>query len=131
MALRAYKNAPNSCFFNLLFFWRPRVVSCEHSLLGDGRCFLAGQLSAPGDTGGGVGTFAFVVVFQVACGALVVFFAPVVPSLGDDVLAEFTVHEQGVGIGAPGSAEIHFFDIGVSDESAAVEHISEFHVFWR
>ena len=56
---------------------------------------------------------------------------PVAPSLGRDVLAQRAVHEQSVCVCAPGAAEIHLSDAGVSGQSAVVEDVAVLHILRR
>ena len=65
-----------------------------------------------------------VVVFQVAGRLLVVGVAPVEPTLGADEAAQVAVHEEGVGIGAPGPSEIFLVDTRGGGERAAVEDVA-------
>ena len=69
-----------------------------------------------------------VVILAVACSRLILRIAPVVPSYGQDMLAELTVHEQGVGVWTPRTTEIYLADSLCCDNLAAVEHITVFHV---
>ena len=50
--------------------------------------------------------------------------APVVPSYGQDMLAELTIHKQRVGVGTPRTTEIYLADSLCCDNLAAVEHIA-------
>ena len=68
----------------------------------------------PLDAERAVGTRAGATVFSVIRGLLVGGVAPVVPSFGTYVRAEFTVDVNHFRIGSPGAAEINFADTGAA-----------------
>ena len=98
------------------------------------RCYLGGlflcELLAPPYSAGCGSAGATVVVFEVTRGLLVGGLAPVVPSLGTDVLAQLTVHEKRVGIGAPRTAQVAFIHAFVADDAAVVEDVAVFLSVW-
>ena len=52
------------------------------------------------------------------------------PSLGTDVLAQLTVHEKCVGIGAPRTAEVAFIYAFVADDATVIEDVAVFLSVW-
>ena len=109
----------------------PGVVDGEYAFRSDLGGFLVGQLAAPGSAFFRVCSGSRVVVFGVACRLLVGGFAPVVPSFGHDVAAQLAVHEEGVAVGTPGTAQTNAGDARRCDEFAMVEHVAEGNVFGR
>lgn len=96
----------------------------EDTVGGDERSLLRGELVAPSHACLGRSAQPGVVVFQIAGGLFIRLITPVVPSLGTYMGAEVTVHEEGVGPGAPGTSEIALVDSGLGIYAAVVEDVT-------
>ena len=101
----------------------PFRLHAEYGLGGYLRGFFFCQLATPGNALSGRGSFATVVILQVA-GRELAFFLPVMPALGTYLLAEVAVHEQRIAVITPRTTQIDLADTRGSGDAAVVEHIA-------
>jgi len=109
----------------------PAVMAGKDIFNGIPFCLLAAELTAPPHTGSGICTRACVPVFCITGTFLIGRIIPVVPPFGQNMIAEFTPHEECCGKRTPWPAKVYPFNAVGSSEPAPVENISGFLVLNR
>lgn len=107
----------------------PRVMDGEDSLTRNHLSLFLSELATPRDSFIGSSAFTSVVVLQIA-GCLHCLRAPLVPALGQNLTGQFAIHEEGIAVIAPWTAQINLVNIGISYDTTVVEDVAVRNILW-